>query len=39
MPITAFYDADGKLVDTAFGALLGGALDDRLEELYGVRPV
>ena len=39
MPITAFYDADGKLVDTAFGALLGGALDDRLEELYRVRPV
>jgi thiol-disulfide isomerase/thioredoxin len=39
MPITAFYDADGKLVDTAFGALLGGALDDRLEELYGVRPL
>jgi thiol-disulfide isomerase/thioredoxin len=39
MPITAFYDADGKLVDVAFGALLGGALDDRLDELYGVRPV
>jgi thiol-disulfide isomerase/thioredoxin len=39
MPITAFYDGDGKLVDVAFGALLGGALDDRLDELYGVRPV
>lgn len=39
MPITAFYDAEGNLVDVAFGALLGGALDDRLEELYGVRPV
>ncbi|MGH9013306.1 MAG: TlpA family protein disulfide reductase [Acidimicrobiia bacterium] len=39
MPITAFYDADANLVDVAFGALLGGALDDRLEELYGVRPV
>jgi thiol-disulfide isomerase/thioredoxin len=39
MPITAFYDADGKLVDVAFGALLGGALDDRLDEFYGVRPV
>jgi len=38
MPITAFYDTDGNLVDVAFGALLGGALDDRLEELYGVRP-
>jgi thiol-disulfide isomerase/thioredoxin len=39
MPITAFYDADGKLVDVAFGALLGGALDDHLQELYGIRPV
>jgi thiol-disulfide isomerase/thioredoxin len=39
MPITAFYDAEGNLVDIAFGALLGGALDDQLEELYGVRPV
>jgi thiol-disulfide isomerase/thioredoxin len=39
MPITAFFNADGKLVDVAFGALLGGALDDRLDELYGVRPV
>jgi thiol-disulfide isomerase/thioredoxin len=38
MPITAFYDAEGNLVDVAFGALLGGALDDRLEEFYGVRP-
>ena len=38
MPITAFYDAEGNLVDVAFGALLGGALDDRLEDLYGVRP-
>ncbi|MGH9014461.1 MAG: TlpA family protein disulfide reductase [Acidimicrobiia bacterium] len=38
MPITAFYDAEGNLVDVAFGALLGGALDDRLQELYGVRP-
>ena len=39
MPITAFYDADGKLVDVAFGARLGGALDDHLQELYGIRPV
>jgi thiol-disulfide isomerase/thioredoxin len=37
MPITAFYDAEGNLVDVAFGALLAGALDDHLEELYGVR--
>jgi len=39
MPITAFYDTQGDLVDVAFGALLGGALDDRLLELYGVRPL
>lgn len=38
MPITAFYDAEGNLVDVAFGALLGGALDDQLQELYGVAP-
>ena len=38
MPITAFYDGEGNLVDVAFGALLGGALDDELQELYGVAP-
>ena len=38
MPITAFYDGEGNLVDVAFGALLGGALDDQLQELYGVAP-
>jgi cytochrome c biogenesis protein CcmG/thiol:disulfide interchange protein DsbE len=38
MPITAFYDAQGKLVHVAFGALLGGALDDQLQQLYGVAP-
>ncbi len=37
MPITAFYDDRGNLVDVRFGALLGGALADRLEELYGIR--
>lgn len=36
MPITAFYDADGKLIDTAGGALPDSALFDRLRELYGV---
>ena len=36
MPMTAFYDADGELVDRVFGALLGGALDDVLERAYGI---
>ncbi|CAN5898397.1 hypothetical protein BH23ACT10_BH23ACT10_03550 [soil metagenome] len=33
MPITAFYDADGALVDTAFGALVSGQLSARLAQL------
>lgn len=33
MPITAFYDAEGQLVDTAFGALVGGELPARLGQL------
>lgn len=36
MPITAFYDADGKLLDVAGGALPEQALLERLRELYGV---
>jgi thiol-disulfide isomerase/thioredoxin len=36
MPITAFYDADGRLVDVARGALPEDALWDRLHQLYGV---
>ena len=38
MPITAFYDGEGNLVHVAFGALLGDALDDQLQQPYGVAP-
>lgn len=36
MPITAFYDADGNLVDFVGGALPEDDLRDRLRALYGV---
>lgn len=36
MPITAFYDADGRLVDFVGGALSESDLRDRLRALYGV---
>lgn len=36
MPITAFYDANGQVVDKSFGALLGSNLDDSIHRLYGV---
>lgn len=36
MPITAFYDGDGRLVDVARGALPEDALRTRLHQLYGV---
>lgn len=36
MPITAFYDADGSLVDVAGGALPETALHERLQVLFGV---
>ncbi len=36
MPITAFYDADGRLVDVAYGALLGGALEQRIATVFGI---
>jgi thiol-disulfide isomerase/thioredoxin len=36
MPITAFYDANGHLVDVARGALPEDTLRDRLHQLYGV---
>jgi thiol-disulfide isomerase/thioredoxin len=36
MPMTAFYDANGRLIDRAFGALTGGLLSDALEQFYGV---
>lgn len=36
MPITAFYSADGKLLDVDIGALPEPALRARLRDLYGV---
>lgn len=36
MPITAFYGADGTLLDVAGGALPDDALFERLRQLYGV---
>lgn len=36
MPITAFYDADGSLLEVAGGALPDDALLERLRQLYGV---
>jgi thiol-disulfide isomerase/thioredoxin len=35
MPITAFYDADGRLVDLHLGGLLDGALEQKVQQLYG----
>jgi hypothetical protein len=36
MPINAFYDASGTLLDVGRGALLEGKLATSLERLYGV---
>jgi cytochrome c biogenesis protein CcmG/thiol:disulfide interchange protein DsbE len=36
MPITAFYDADGKLLEVGTGALPESSLRDKLHKLYGV---
>ncbi|MGH8990092.1 MAG: TlpA family protein disulfide reductase [Acidimicrobiia bacterium] len=36
MPINAFYDADGTLLDVGRGALLGNRLAEVLERTYGV---
>lgn len=36
MPITAFYDDKGQLIDFAGGALPGDALRQKLQQLYGV---
>jgi thiol-disulfide isomerase/thioredoxin len=38
MPITAFYDAAGRLVDVNRGALPDSALRQMLQHLFGVRP-
>lgn len=36
MPITAFYDADGRLIHVDGGALPESALRQRLRDLYGI---
>lgn len=36
MPITAFYDADGRLLHTQFGGLVGPALEQALSAILGV---
>lgn len=36
MPLTAFYDADGNVVDVAFGSLVGSSLDQALEKNFGI---
>ena len=36
MPITAFYDAGGRLVDMNRGALPKAALSAELQELFGI---
>jgi thiol-disulfide isomerase/thioredoxin len=38
MPITAFYDANGKLITASYGALTGGALPRELQQLYRLSP-
>ena len=35
MPVTAFYDEEGRVVELHYGALLDGALERELERLYG----
>jgi cytochrome c biogenesis protein CcmG/thiol:disulfide interchange protein DsbE len=36
MPMTAFYDANGELIDVARGALVGDSLRRALAQLFGV---
>lgn len=36
MPITAFYDAKGRVVDKSFGALVGRSLEDAIHRVYGI---
>jgi cytochrome c biogenesis protein CcmG/thiol:disulfide interchange protein DsbE len=36
MPLNAFYDAHGKLIDVGRGALLGNRLAETLGRIYGV---
>ena len=36
MPMTAFYSADGQLLDVARGALVGDGLDQAIKQLYAI---
>jgi thiol-disulfide isomerase/thioredoxin len=36
MPMTAFYDTHGRLLNVARGALLGHDLDQAIKQLYGI---
>jgi hypothetical protein len=38
MPLTAFYDATGHLVDVNRGALPEAALRQRIQQLFGITP-
>jgi hypothetical protein len=38
MPITAFYNANGHLVEVERGALPEPALRDKLQQLFGITP-
>jgi cytochrome c biogenesis protein CcmG/thiol:disulfide interchange protein DsbE len=38
MPLTAFYDADGRLINVQRGALLGDSLSQALQQLFAVTP-
>lgn len=36
MPLTAFYDAEGNVVDVSFGSLVGTRLDQALQSNFGI---
>lgn len=36
MPLTAFYDADGRVIDVSFGSLVGTRLDEALQTNFGI---
>jgi len=38
MPLTAFDDAEGRVLTVARGALVDGALDQALAQVYGITP-
>jgi hypothetical protein len=39
MPLTAFFDANGKLLDIETAALTHGALDRGLDQLFGIKNI